>query len=147
MGIYRRNLITFRELSIFYTFVIFYYLLDSFLILMLYISQDSMTNHQVFLIYHSSCIVFDCICLIILPTHILIKTLSELPEIWTSFRPVKYKFYMSGIVVSPRREGGGGGPSRAVPEGGAGRFMFVLRDKEGRDGHSEIQIEMPHVVD
>ena len=60
---------------------------------------------------------------------------------------------MSGIVISPRREGGGGGPSRSGANGGAGRFRFLQRDeqrsrvKEGREGHSEIQIEMPDVVD
>ena len=166
-------MITFKELSIFYTFVIIYYLLDSFLILMLYLTQDSMTSHQVFLIYHSSCIFFDGICVIILPTHVLIKTLTELPEIWTNFTPVQYNFYMSGVIVSPRREGaassragtedgaegGAEGGAEDGAESGAGGFRFVLRGEQrsgGKGGkvrgggaelgHSQIQIEMPDVV-
>ena len=152
-------MITFKELSLFYTFVIVYYLLDSLLILVLYFTQDSITSHQVFLIYHSSCIFFDCLCVIILPIHILINTLSELPEIWTNFTPIKYKFYMTGIVVSPRRDPEGssragadfGGVVGVVggARGGVDRFKFISTGNQ-RPDHTKIQMEnlqLPDVVD
>ena len=169
-GKYRRNLVTFKELSIFYTFVILYYLLDSFLILMLYVSQDSLRQDVVFLIYHSSCVVFDCIYLIILPLYVLKKTFAEFPEIWTDFTPVLYQFKMMGNVISPRREEEGDLKAvDAVAAVGVRRFQFVASVKEtegsgrrnvGRSRqsrHTRIQIEnipaqrsrfsMPDVVD
>ena len=156
-GRHRRNLVTFKELSIFYTFVIGYYLLDSLLILVLYVTQDSITQEGVFLIYHSSCVIFDAICQIILPSHILVKTLTELPEIWTNFTPIAYTFKMSGNAILPRREeplltvggegrgnqrsgGEGSGEGSKGGRGGSGRFQFVVRRKE-KLGHAVIQIE------
>ena len=164
----RRNLVTFKELSIFYTFVWFYYLLDSFLIFIMYLTQDVITQRGVFLIYHSSCVIFDTICLIILPSHILYKTTTELPEIWTDFTPSKYQFKMSGNLILPRREEsaqgvrGCRGGRRGVERG---RFLYTVQDndtfgsrqwkKKDRPCHIKITVEnhqptsfsLPEVVD
>ena len=103
-GRYRRNLLTFDELSNFYTFLIVFYLFDSVLILILYATQDIITQDSVFVIYHTVCISFDLLCVIFLPIYILYKSQSDFPVLWTNYTPKTIKFYTTKTTYIPRRE-------------------------------------------
>jgi hypothetical protein len=104
-GRYRRNLLTFDELSKFYTFLILFYLFDSIIILIFYKTQDMITQDNVFLIYHAVSISFDLLCVIILPTYILCKSRTDFPVLWSNYSPKSIKFYTTKAVYVPRREG------------------------------------------
>ena len=92
-GRYRRNLITFGELSKFYTFLILYYLFDSFIILMFYTIQDIITQDMVFLIYYTVSVSFDLLCVILLPLYIIYKSQTDFPVFWLHYKPKVVKFY------------------------------------------------------
>ena len=103
-GRYRRNLITFEELSKFYTFLILYYLFDSFIILMFYITQDIITQDMVFLIYYTVSISFDLLCVILLPLYIIYKSQTDFPVFWLHHTPKIVKFYTTKTGYMPRTE-------------------------------------------
>ena len=103
-GRYRRNLLTFDELSKFYTFLILFYLFDSIIILVFYATQDILTQDGVFLIYHIVCVAFDVLCVIVLPIYILHKSQEDFPVIWSNYTPKTIKFYTTKTAYVPRRE-------------------------------------------
>ena len=103
-GRYRRNILTFKELSIFYTFLILFFLWDSVLIFSIYYLQDQVGLNAVFFFYHGNNAMFDMVCIILLPSFVLIKSQEDFPAMWSDYVPKKLAFYVTSPCLVPRRE-------------------------------------------
>ena len=103
-GRYRRNILTFKELSRFYTFIIMFFLWDTILIFTFYFVQDCIGSDFVFFFYQGNTVLFDLTCIILLPTFVLLKSQKDFPSLWTNFVPKKLTFYATENGLVPRRE-------------------------------------------
>ena len=103
-GRHRRNLLTFNELTKIQAFLIFFFLIDSIIVLVFYIFQGVVTQEKIFLIYHFFHMTFDLICMIILPMVILYKSQTNFPDIWSNYTPKRINFYTTKTVYIPRRD-------------------------------------------
>ena len=97
----RRNILTFAELTFFYTFVILIILFDSILIFSFYHIQDLLGKQNVFIIHITSSAIQDFIVLVIFPLKVLFKSIESFPEIWTNFVPRQLDFYYSKYEIKP----------------------------------------------
>ena len=103
-GRHRRNLLTFKELSCFYTFIILFFLWDSILIFAFYCVQDLVGSDIVFFFYQGNTALFDLTCIILLPAFVLVKSQKNFPSLWTNYEPKRIKFYATKQGLVPRRE-------------------------------------------
>ena len=103
-GRHRRNLLTFNELAKIQAFLIFFFLIDSIIVLVFYIFQGVVTQERIFFIYHVYHMTFDLICMIVLPMVILYKSQTNFPDIWSNYTPKRINFYTTKTVYNPRRD-------------------------------------------
>ena len=103
-GRYRRNVLNFKELSILYVFIIFFYLWDSFWIFAFYHVQDLVGVNAIFFFYQTNNAMFDVTCIILLPSFVLIKSQKDFPALWSDYVPKKQTFYKTSLLLVPRRE-------------------------------------------
>ena len=103
-GRHRRNLLTFNELAKIQAFLIFFFLIDSIIVLVFYIFQGVVTHESIFFIYHVYHMTFDLICMIVLPMIILYKSQTNFPDIWSNYTPKRINFYTTKTVYIPRRD-------------------------------------------
>ena len=103
-GRYRRNILTFQELSSFYTFLILFFLWDSVLIFSIYYLQDQVGLDAVFFFYQGNNAMFDVVCILLLPIFVLIKSQKDFPAMWSDYVPKKLAFYVTSPGLVPRRE-------------------------------------------
>ena len=92
-GRYRRNILTFKELSIYLLFIISQFIIGNILIFILYGIQDIIEQGGVFFTYFGYVLIFDTFHLIIIPLAILVRSRSNYPLIWSNYRPKKIKFW------------------------------------------------------
>ena len=103
-GRHRRNLLTFNELAKIQAFLIFFFLIDSIIVLVFYIFQGVVTQERIFFIYHVYHMTFDLICMIVLPMVILYKSQTNFPDIWSNYTPKRINLYTTKTVYIPRRD-------------------------------------------
>ena len=103
-GRYRRNILTFKELSIIHAFIILFFFWDSLLIFSFYFLQDQVGSDAIFFFYHGTNAMFDMTCIILLPSFVLIRSLKNYPALWTDYAPKKLTFYATSLGLVPRRE-------------------------------------------
>ena len=92
-GRYRRNILTFNELSVYFLFLILVFIIANLLAFVLYGIQDNIEQGGVFLIYFGYNIIVDTIHFIIIPFMILVRSRNNYPIIWTNYRPTNIKFW------------------------------------------------------
>ena len=102
-GRFRRNILTFAELSIYQAFVVFFILFDSFLIISFYHTQDLLGQNKVFLVHIAVSAVSDFLLIVLLPAKVLYQSFNSYPEMWTTFVPKNLTFYSSKFDIEPRR--------------------------------------------
>ena len=92
-GKYRRNILTFNELSLYFFFIISQFVIGFFLIFILYGIQDTITQDGVFMTYFGYTTLFFTFHLIIIPTTILFRSRTNYPIIWTNYKPKDRTFW------------------------------------------------------
>ena len=91
-GKYRRNILTFNELSAWFFINIIQFLIAIFLIHFLHKAQDTFTEREVFYIYIGYAAIHNTFNLVVIPIGILYKSRSNYPIIWSNYVVKDYKF-------------------------------------------------------
>merc|ERR1711971_803400 len=104
MGRLRRNILTFREVTFLYGWIILYFLLETALVFFIYKFQDFLGQRNVFYLAHSIYGVFDFSIMVVLPSAILYKSYTDHPEVWMPIQPRSSKFHLSPLSFEPRRD-------------------------------------------
>ena len=92
-GRYRRNILTFTELSSYFLFIISQFIIGNLLVFVMYGIQDTIKEAGVFFFYFGYLMLYDSFHLIIIPLAILVRSRSNYPIIWTNYRPKAIKFW------------------------------------------------------
>ena len=104
IGGYRRNILTFYELSKVLVAILLFFLFESLLVFALYNVQDHIGTDGVFIAYFACCFLFEIVLGIFLVWLIAYKSLANFSDLWCDSEPKNLSFFITPNLIEPRRE-------------------------------------------
>ena len=139
-GKYRKNIVTFYELSVYFFFIISQFVIWNLLVFILYGVQDSITQNGVSLAYFGYTTLFDTFHLIIIPFTILIRSRTNYPILWTNCKTKNIEFYFN---LKPKIEPNLRSRNKEIEEPTSPDYLSVTGHHENRP--KKVVWELPDV--
>ena len=104
IGDYRRNILTFNELTKVLVAILLFFLFESLLVFALYNVQDHIGTDGVFIAYFAFCFLFETVLGIFLVWVVAYKSLANFSDLWCDSEPKNLSFFITPHLIEPRRE-------------------------------------------
>ena len=134
-GRFRRNIITFDEISAWFFFIIIQFVVANCLIFLLSNVQDTITQGGVFAIYIGYVTLYNTVNLVIIPISILYRSRRNYPVIWSNYVVNEYKFFSNFKPVIRGRQ--------AVSQDEESASTLVVADEQLTSIDTTIDMELP----
>ena len=104
IGDYRRNILTFYELTKVLITILLFFLFESLLVFALYHVQDHIGTDIVFIVYYSYCFFLEAFLGIFLVWVIAYRSVTNFSDLWCDSEPQNLSFFITPHLIEPRRE-------------------------------------------
>ena len=121
IGRYRRNVLTFHELTGILTGILLFFLVESMLVFVLYRAQDLLGTRGVFLIYTGYSVTMEGTLTIGVVWATALRSRTNFPELWLEAATTSQAFFITPSSMEPRGEASadrGGGEVASAARGG-----------------------------